>query len=572
MSAAAVSAATGIYIFNSSRLGGLRYFAHSFFAMCIWSLANSIELLAGHLALKVFLTKLSYLGIISATPLLFSFAAHYTGRTKYLTTRWQLLIWFVPFLILISAFSNEYHYFQWKSYTLTDSIAGKVVYYESGPGVFIIAVYSYLLLTVSYILLISYFIKTHKFYKKQLFLLLLSLMIPWVLNISYITRTNPFPELDFAPIGLILSNIIVLTAIWRFRLLKLLPQAKDILFNSIPDPILVVDAQYTVTDYNPALRRLIIGGEPVDKKISEILPGLEFTDGTKPGHNTEYQFSRGVQEAWYDVSLSRISSKSGELEGFLIVLRNITKRKMNEEKVRESEGKLRELNASKDKFFSIIAHDLKNPFSNILNLSNLLLEDRESMTKEEFDNFIIMLSRISHTSFELLENLLQWSRSQTGAIYFSPENVRLRDLISRGVNEVKYNAENKGVQIIVPDIPGFSVVCDPNMIAVVLRNLLMNAIKFSYSGTHIEIGFEERAGTVSVSVKDSGTGMSEQVSSGLFKLAGNVTRTGTANEQGTGLGLILCKEFVEKNNGAIRVESELSKGSAFYITLPKAPQ
>lgn len=245
---------------------------------------------------------------------------------------------------------------------------------------------------------------------------------------------------------------------------------------------------------------------------------------------------------------------------------------MNEEKVRESEGKLRELNASKDKFFSIIAHDLKNPFSNILNLSNLLLEDRESMTKEEFDNFIIMLSRISHTSFELLENLLQWSRSQTGAIYFSPENVRLRDLISRGVNEVKYNAENKGVQIIVPDIPGFSVVCDPNMIAVVLRNLLMNAIKFSYSGTHIEIGFEERAGTVSVSVKDSGTGMSEQVSSGLFKLAGNVTRTGTANEQGTGLGLILCKEFVEKNNGAIRVESELSKGSTFYITLPKAPQ
>lgn len=569
MTSAALSIGSGIFVYNKFTLSGRKPFSYAFFSMAMWALMNSIELIVEPVPLKIFLTKLSYIGIVTSAPLLFYFSAAYTGREKYFSTLWQVIIWFVPALVLLSAFTNELHHFQWKSYTLKESIAGAVVLYGSGPGVYLIAIYSYLLLTVSYVFLIRHFYRKHKFYRKQLLLILLSFLIPWVLNITYITRINPVPELDFAPVGLFFSSIVILIAILRYKLFRLLPQAKEILFDQIPDPIFVVDTNLRITDLNPAAEKLWPDKDKVNVKITQLLPDIRLEAGLIPPNQIEYRFLKEGNEYWFNITVSEIRDRDKILGGYLMLMHDITLRKLNEESLRVSESKLRELNASKDRFFSIIAHDLKNPFSNIINISKILSDDHDTMTIEERTHFLQLLSKVSRSSYELLENLLQWSRSQTGSLQFTPEPVILMDIFRRAYNEVQYSAMNKKIEIIIPESAADIVYVDPNIISVVFRNLLMNAVKFSYPGGVVEISYVSEKEKVIIKIKDNGIGISAKILPYIFNLANNTSRRGTANETGTGLGLVLCKEFVEKNRGEIWVESTEGKGAAFYVTLLK---
>lgn len=570
LTASTLSIGSGVYVFYKTGLKGRNYFALAFFSMGIWALTNSLELLTDPLPLKIFLTKLSYVGIVTSVPLLFFFTCSYTGRERYLELRWQLIVMLVPVLILFSAFTNELHFLQWVSYTIKDSIAGDVVIYGSGPGVFIIAFYSYMLLTVSYVFLIKHLTRNHRYYHKQLFLLLISLLIPWLLNITYITRINPYPEFDFAPVGLFFSSAIILVAILRYQLFTLLPQAKEILFDFIPDPIIVIDTRFVITDINPAAEKVIAGKNIVTQKIYDILPGIQIVEGLIPAAHLEYYYPGKGDDYWFFITISEIRSRDGELGGYLLLLHDITRRKMNEEILQKSENKLRELNASKDKFFSIIAHDLKNPFSNIINISRILEEDDEKMTQEERLHFIRLLSKVSRSSYELLENLLQWSRSQTDSLQYSPQEILLLDIFRRAYNDVKFYAANKNITIVFPEHAVGMVYGDPNLISVVFRNLLMNAVKFSYPGGQIELNYVTEEEYIILTVKDYGTGIQPEIRKNLFRLDYQTSRRGTANEQGTGLGLVLCKEFVEKNKGELWVESTEGKGSEFFVKLLKA--
>ncbi len=248
--------------------------------------------------------------------------------------------------------------------------------------------------------------------------------------------------------------------------------------------------------------------------------------------------------------------------------------KKNEEILQQKEelsllnSKLKKSNTDKDKLFSIIAHDLKNPFTALLGLSEILKFEFMTMKDEDKLKMINGIYDSSRNTYKLLENLLQWSRLQTGRIDFNPEKIDLYKAIFDVVELFKASASAKGILIRNEVVPGLNAYCDNFMISTVLRNILSNSVKFSYQGGKVVIVSEQNLNSVQIEISDNGIGMNEQEISDVFEIDKVMVRKGTSNEEGTGLGLILCKEFIKKNRGEIWISSEPGKGSTFYIKLP----
>lgn len=240
----------------------------------------------------------------------------------------------------------------------------------------------------------------------------------------------------------------------------------------------------------------------------------------------------------------------------------------NLKQLAEDEKKLQKLNATKDKFFSIIAHDLKNPFNVMIGISDLMRSNADLKNSKEFETLTEGMFQAATSGYNLLENLLEWSRTQTHEIQFSPESFLIQKVFSANMSLFKEAANSKNISISCPD-GNEEVYADYNMVNFIFRNLLNNAIKFSYESGKIEIFVETEDNVLTCTIRDYGIGMSEDIVDKLFKIEYSVQYDGTANEKGTGLGLILCKEFVEKNCGTIRVESTPGEGSAFSFELPR---
>jgi signal transduction histidine kinase/Tfp pilus assembly protein PilF len=237
-------------------------------------------------------------------------------------------------------------------------------------------------------------------------------------------------------------------------------------------------------------------------------------------------------------------------------------------KLIESEKHLKELNATKDRFFSLIAHDLKNPFGALMGFSQLLQDNFESYTREEAEELIKIIYESSQNLFKLLDNLLQWSKSQLGSVLYNPELFPLLSVVNQEVDLLKPIANKKKLKVTIRIEEYMIVFADKNLVAVIIRNLINNAIKFSNTEGRIILAAHEIGNLVEVSVSDSGIGINKDDQDKLFRLDMSFTSKGTADEKGTGLGLLLCKEFVEKNGGTIRVESNKDQGSTFVFTLP----
>ncbi|MBS3945326.1 MAG: tetratricopeptide repeat-containing sensor histidine kinase [Melioribacter sp.] len=231
--------------------------------------------------------------------------------------------------------------------------------------------------------------------------------------------------------------------------------------------------------------------------------------------------------------------------------------------------KLQELNAVKDTFFRLIAHDLKTPFNAIFGYTEMLKEDFTILSEEEKLKYITDIGRASKQSYQLLENLLLWSQSESGRIEFNPQTLNLKLIILESKELLMPAAKNKNIEIAVECDDNLTVNADMQMLTTIFRNLISNAIKFTYPGGNVIIHAIDEPKNVKISIKDNGLGMSDETVKRLFKLNEVSTFNGTQGEKGTGLGLILCKEFVSLHKGKIKVDSEPGKGSTFIFTIPK---
>ncbi|CAN5450976.1 hypothetical protein BH10BAC5_BH10BAC5_15590 [soil metagenome] len=248
-------------------------------------------------------------------------------------------------------------------------------------------------------------------------------------------------------------------------------------------------------------------------------------------------------------------------------------KKILEEKNEEVEKKnklLEDTNTAKDKFFSIIAHDLKNPFSGIIGLSSFMYENFDSLADDEKMDFIKQIEESSKGSFQLLENLLLWSRAQTGGLKFDPEKINLKIVINECISLLSLYAKNKNISTTSDLDYDIFVFADLYMVKTILRNLINNAIKFTRNRGSIIVSAKMNGTKVETTVSDNGVGITPKDLANLFKLDVKFRNYGTNKETGSGLGLLLCKEFIEKNGGTIKVSSKENEGSHFKFTLPKA--
>lgn len=256
-------------------------------------------------------------------------------------------------------------------------------------------------------------------------------------------------------------------------------------------------------------------------------------------------------------------------KAIMLILRDITSRKNNELQIAQYTAELSKQNAEKDRFFSIIAHDLRSPFNAFLGFTRMLEEELSSLTDDEIRKMAVSMRKSANLLFHLLENLLQWSRMQRGLISFSPEKFKLDSEIANCLELVIDAAAKKNISVFrhIPD--DLYIVADAHMFESLIRNLIFNAIKFTPQGGEIHISAKAvRNQFAVISIKDTGIGMEKSLLEKLFRLDEQTHRKGTEGEPSTGLGLIICKDFVEKHGGKIWVESEKDKGSEFFITLP----
>ncbi len=366
-------------------------------------------------------------------------------------------------------------------------------------------------------------------------------------------------------------------------ILKNSKDALEKIFAQSPDAIIITDEYGTITDCNDEILELI--DEPNKQEIigksafsfiesgerHKIINAFKKTYLTGIAKDIEVSLlSKKEEPIFVEFSLSSIRTGEFEQINYIAILKNITQRKKAIIALELSENNLKETNISKDKFFSIIAHDLKNPFNNIIGFSELLLEDFDNYSKNKVKKILGWINESSTQGYNLLENLLNWSRSQTGRLHWNPESIDLIKLIVSEAELLKKTAIKKNVDLNYPENVQFMSFADTNMVRTVVRNLISNAIKFTPSSGKVEVMVEncQKEGFLRISVIDTGVGISEAAMEDIFKIDKNTSTLGTDNESGTGLGLILCKEFVEKNGGELLVKSKSGEGSVFYFTLP----
>ncbi|MCX6307796.1 MAG: hybrid sensor histidine kinase/response regulator, partial [Bacteroidia bacterium] len=296
----------------------------------------------------------------------------------------------------------------------------------------------------------------------------------------------------------------------------------------------------------------------------------------------------GITNAINNANLYRFIPKPWDRDDLILTVREAIRSFIQELEIRRKNIELQEINdnleklveertkelatanATKDKFFTIIAHDLKNSFNGLLGYSTILLSDFDSFEDQDKIKMISAIKQVSESTYKLLQNLLDWARVQTGLIAFSPEDIQLNALLKDEFYMQRKLAEQKNIQLDVLMEENIHVVADYNMLATVVRNLLSNAVKFTKSGGMVLISLKKVENWAEISIKDTGIGISKENLAKLFQVNENFKTFGTNNEEGTGLGLILCKEFILKNKGEILVNSEMEVGTEILVRLPVA--
>lgn len=352
------------------------------------------------------------------------------------------------------------------------------------------------------------------------------------------------------------------------------------LLRLVPSAVFTVDMDQNITSWNFMAEKITgftaqetIGHKCSDLTLSSCAENCSLFDNSisKPVINIECKLRRKDEKI---ITISKnvdyVKDPTGEIIGGIESFIDISERKEYEEKIREINLQLEETNKSKDKFFSIIAHDLRNPFVTLLGFTEMMIEDYYDFNDEEKISYLKDMQKTSKASHELLDNLLQWSRSQTGRIDYLPAKINFNNLVYENYRLVKKSAELKNIQLMTELDGEVFLNADENMVTTILRNLITNAVKFTPKHGAITVAANDYDNnTIQISIADTGIGIEPERIDSIFRIAETSSTEGTDGEKGSGLGLILSKEFVEKHGGKIWVESKLGEGTTFYFTLPK---
>ena len=362
--------------------------------------------------------------------------------------------------------------------------------------------------------------------------------------------------------------------------MKLKPSASEneslykVFINSTKDMVFLKDENFNYQIINKALadffgkeEHQIIGKSDFQLMSETAARRCQSTDNDAMNSKAIVVSEERISTRIYETQKFKVQLSNGKfgIGGFI---RDVTEQKEVAEQMTRQSEKLRELNATKDKFFSIIAHDLKGPFNSILGFSELLIENYRDLDGDSVRKSLQAISGAARQAYTLLENLLLWSKTQTGRIEFKPEMIYLNERIQDIIRLLKIQSNKKNIQISSSIPRQLCMEADRNMLDTILRNLLSNAIKFTPRNGKIVTNAILHDDCVEISITDNGIGISKEDLEKIFRIDSKTSTPGTEKEKGSGIGLILCREFIQRQGGRIWAISEQGKGSTFTFSLP----
>lgn len=351
-----------------------------------------------------------------------------------------------------------------------------------------------------------------------------------------------------------------------FKDLKESEQKYRTLAENLPGMVLRFDPQFKCIYANRSISLLAGSNGFIENSIEGqlqvyLVPLLHRAgqSGEQQMESFELKGSQGSE--FHTIQVIPEKSSQDQQLSYLVICNDVTG-------LKRTQLQLQQLNDTKDKLFSIIAHDLKNPFTSLLTYSELIYKKSSSLDRIKIEQMATRMNHSAKEAYALLENLLSWSSVQTGLLRAVPELLSVRELLEQMHSLMGPLAQQKGISLVVGNIEQTNVFADRQMVATVLRNLVSNALKFSFQNGQVEIAVSQVDGFALFSVADTGTGIPVESQAKLLEVGNKFSSIGTASESGTGLGLVLCREFIELNGGKIYFQSELGVGTTFFFTLP----
>lgn len=561
-----------IYIYKRGT-SVVRWFGLMMGSNAIWSIAYGLELSSHNLDQALFFINIEYIGIATLPLNWFLFCLNFCNKESWYKKPLNLtLLLIAPVTTLSMVWTNPLHHLHYKDVKMFYDGPFPMVKIYPGTWYRIFTVYFYLLLACGCYLIFNKFRNSDPIFRKQNYSIIIAALLPWIGNIAYLLGFRPLGFIDLTPFAFILTSFLILLGIYRFRLFDIVPIAREKVLELMNDGFLVLDEKHRVIDYNSSLSNYVklpksqkITGHAVED-IFKNHPALikKIKDGISG--KMETQTSVQNETIYFEAEILLLNDSKINDAFTIIKLQDLTSAKKDALIAKEQALELEKVNQLKDRIFSIIAHDLRGP---LVNLSEVLkMVSYNQISDEEFKVISPSLSKDIVYTTDLLENILHWSRSQLKGFGIKKEFFNVRNTILNEINYHLPSATLKKVKILHDVFPNEVAYADVLMFQIVVRNILNNAIKFCSEGCEILItAAYQNNGTLKTCIKDNGIGISKATLEKLFKDE-NISSRGTRNEKGTGLGLMICKDFMNRNGGDISVTSEIGKGTTFCLTLP----
>ncbi|WP_367864208.1 histidine kinase N-terminal 7TM domain-containing protein [Pedobacter sp. WC2423] len=561
------------YILSNEK-GTVRWVGYLMLSNSVWSLGYGFELASKTLEHMKMFINVEYVGIVAVPFYWFLFCLDLAGKEKWLKKPGnQFLITAVPVVYIILVWTNNLHHLNYKKASIDYSGSFPMLKIVPGIAFYFFVCYFYTLLIVGNYFLVKKFRRSDRVYKKQNRVILTAAMLPWIANFSYLIGLRPIPNLDITPFAFQVSTFLIFIAIYRFKLLDVLPVAREKVLELMGDGFMVLDHRNRIIDYNSAFKKYISVYHPnkiIGKDINELLQYQpELLDLLNQQESGKVELMVHTANGVFDLEADVCFLNENKLNrnATIIKLQDLTNARQEALKSQRQAEELQKLNQLKDRIFSIMAHDLRGPLLNLAEVLKMTSDD--TISAEEFKELSPTLTKdISYTT-DLLENILHWSRSQLKGYGINQEIFDLKKLINSEVSYHLKAASVKKIEIVQQLTDDLVAYADLLMMQIVIRNLIINAIKFCHENCRINIMASYiNAEYIGLQIQDNGVGIALENIQKIFN-GENFSSRGTQNEKGTGIGLMVCWDFMERNEGSITIESELGKGTLFKLQIPR---
>lgn len=690
-----VMASLAIWAWQYRKYPGVIAFVLSMIASSVYALLYGLEVTAVSLQSKWLFYRFQYLGIAFFSPFLLLFALRFAGEIVHIRKRRLSAIFIIPFVTILLALTNDYHHFFIRDINISNTGPFPALSFIPSAGYWIFQSFNIICISLSLTVFVRMLMLSAPAFRTQYSILVASIALPFPVYILYLAGV--FPEwIDPLPHALAFAGLIITFGLSRFRLFSTAPVARNLLFDEIPDPVVVFDVSGAVLDYNRMAANLFginqkLIREPY-KNVFQNFPGIiHFLNNRHPNsqseisvdgasgtlyfncthvavpgnfgmdrgfmvimqdisnrknseilkNETEAKFRQIVENAplgiyyfneighiqlcndlfveiigsskekiigidlqslpdqnvrkatsevlmglksafegdYHSVTADKVTpvkvlavpvlDETGKVHGGIGIVEDITERRLAEEKIKLKTHELEITNAEKDRFFSIIAHDLKSPLFALMGLSDMATDLVQDIDNPEIISLTEGIRTSAHSLYNLLDNLLEWAKMQRGLIKVHKEEFNINKTVKEIEFLFKESVQRKSL-VLHNNLPADLVLTsDEKMVSSIFRNLISNAIKFTPGGGTISIEvLPPNNGVMVFTVSDTGVGISSDRIVKLFEIGQKVSSAGTNGEPGSGLGLTLCQEFAAKLGGSIHVESQTGKGSTFYLNIP----